>query len=50
MLLRELAAPLGPLSEGRWKPSRGRITIKLVRGRQSKERGGSKRSFHKCAV
>lgn len=33
-LLRELAAPLGPLSEGRWKPSRGRITMRPVTNRQ----------------
>ncbi len=39
-LLRELAAPLGPLSEGRWKPSRGRITMRPARSRHWKDRGG----------
>lgn len=39
-LLRELAAPLGPLSEGRWKPSGERITMRPARSRHWKERGG----------
>lgn len=37
-LLRELAAPLGPLSEGRRKPSRGRITMKPARSSECLKR------------
>ncbi len=37
-LLRDLAAPLGRLSEGRWKPSRGRITMRPMGETQTVKR------------